>query len=66
MHPPPRPLAAALVRRCRTAAVRALVLVLTAVAALLFAQPGPARAATARQIPVPTAPMGWASWNRFA
>ncbi|MGW2485946.1 ricin-type beta-trefoil lectin domain protein [Streptomyces sp. NPDC001606] len=55
MYRPPRPVA-----------VRALVLALTAVAALLFAQPGPAQAATDRQIPVPTAPMGWASWNSFA
>lgn len=34
--------------------------------ALLFVQPAPAQAATDRQIPVPTAPMGWASWNSFA
>ncbi|MGW2645718.1 ricin-type beta-trefoil lectin domain protein [Streptomyces sp. NPDC001393] len=66
MYPPPRPIATALVRRCRAAAVRALVLALTATAALLFVQPGTAQAATARQIPVPTAPMGWASWNSFA
>ncbi|MEV5880234.1 ricin-type beta-trefoil lectin domain protein [Streptomyces sp. NPDC052101] len=66
MYPPPRPLAEALVRRRRPAVVRALVLALTAAAALLFAQPGPAQAATTRQIPVPTAPMGWASWNSFA
>ncbi|KUM97057.1 alpha-galactosidase [Streptomyces cellostaticus] len=39
---------------------------LTAAAALLFAQPGPAQAATARQVAVPAAPMGWASWNSFA
>lgn len=26
----------------------------------------PAQAATGRQIPVPSAPMGWASWNSFA
>lgn len=61
MTPPPR-----FVRRVRAAAVRALVLALTATAALLFAHPTPAQAATARQIPVPTAPMGWASWNSFA
>ncbi|MFF5013350.1 ricin-type beta-trefoil lectin domain protein [Streptomyces sp. NPDC001165] len=61
MYPPP-----GLARRCRTAAVRALALALTAAAALLFAQPGPAQAATTRQVSVPTAPMGWASWNSFA
>ncbi|MDR6975812.1 hypothetical protein J2X68_002500 [Streptomyces sp. 3330] len=43
-----------------------LALLLTVTAVLLFAQPGPARAATSRQIAVPTAPMGWASWNSFA
>ncbi|WP_189706599.1 ricin-type beta-trefoil lectin domain protein [Streptomyces phaeofaciens] len=63
MFPPPCP---SLVRRLRTAAVRALALVLTATAALLFVQPGTAQAATSRQIPVPEAPMGWASWNSFA
>ncbi|MFG2127308.1 ricin-type beta-trefoil lectin domain protein [Streptomyces sp. NPDC048751] len=63
MYPPPRPHP---VRRWRDAAVRALALALTATAALLFAQPGAAQAATSRQIPVPTAPMGWASWNSFA
>ncbi|OPG07379.1 alpha-galactosidase [Streptomyces sp. GKU 895] len=41
-------------------------LALTATAALLFAQPAPAQAATSRQIAVPAAPMGWASWNSFA
>ncbi|WP_079173225.1 ricin-type beta-trefoil lectin domain protein [Streptomyces monashensis] len=66
MHPPPRPTAEGLLRRCRAGAVRALVLALTAAAALLFAQPGPAQAATAPQIAVPAAPMGWASWNSFA
>ncbi|MET8946115.1 RICIN domain-containing protein [Streptomyces sp. NPDC004542] len=65
MYPPPRS-PRGLVRRCRAAAVRALALALTATAALLFAQPGPAQAATAREISVPTAPMGWASWNSFA
>ncbi|WP_340374207.1 ricin-type beta-trefoil lectin domain protein [Streptomyces sp. SS7] len=63
MYPPPRP---SLLRRCRTAAVRLLALALTATAALVFAAPAPAQAATARQIAVPTAPMGWASWNSFA
>ncbi|MEU6372328.1 ricin-type beta-trefoil lectin domain protein [Streptomyces sp. NPDC046909] len=61
MYPPPR-----FVRRVRAAAVRALVLALAATAALLFAQPTPAQAATGRQIAVPAAPMGWASWNSFA
>ncbi len=61
MYPPPR-----FVRRVRAAAVRALVLALAATAALLFAQPNQAQAATSRQIAVPTAPMGWASWNSFA
>ncbi|NNN30129.1 alpha-galactosidase [Streptomyces sp. S3(2020)] len=61
MYPPPR-----FVRRVRAAAVRALVLALVATAALLFAQPNQAQAATSRQIAVPTAPMGWASWNSFA
>jgi hypothetical protein len=65
MYPPP-PRRPGLVRRCRNAAARALALLLTATAALLFVQAGPAQAATARQIPVPTAPMGWASWNSFA
>ncbi|MGW7257286.1 ricin-type beta-trefoil lectin domain protein [Streptomyces sp. NPDC054834] len=66
MYPPPRTPRQSLVRRCRAAAVRALALALTATAALLFAQPGAAQAATTRQISVPTAPMGWASWNSFA
>ncbi|MCT9077997.1 ricin-type beta-trefoil lectin domain protein [Streptomyces fulvoviolaceus] len=66
MNPPPRSPRRGLARRCRAAAVRALVLVLTATAALLFAQPTPAQAATTRQIPVASAPMGWASWNSFA
>ncbi|MEU5890982.1 ricin-type beta-trefoil lectin domain protein [Streptomyces sp. NPDC047461] len=61
MYPPP-----CSVRRLRAAAVRALVLALTATAALLFAQPNQAQAATSRQISVPAAPMGWASWNSFA
>ncbi|MGW7522230.1 ricin-type beta-trefoil lectin domain protein [Streptomyces sp. NPDC054783] len=61
MYPPP-----GLVRRCRAVAVRALVLALTAAAALLFAEPVPAHAATPRQVAVPAAPMGWASWNSFA
>ncbi|MGW2516995.1 ricin-type beta-trefoil lectin domain protein [Streptomyces sp. NPDC001617] len=63
MYPPP---CTTLVRRLRTAAVRLLALALTATAALLFAAPAPAQAATTRQISVPTAPMGWASWNSFA
>ncbi|WP_458249044.1 RICIN domain-containing protein [Streptomyces sp. MAI_2237] len=62
MHPPPR----TTVRRLRAAAARLLALALTVTAALLFAAPAPAQAATSRQIPVPTAPMGWASWNSFA
>ncbi|NEB03560.1 ricin-type beta-trefoil lectin domain protein [Streptomyces sp. SID13726] len=66
MNPPPRMSRRGLVQRLRAAAVRALVLALTATAALLFAAPSPAQAATGRQIPVPTAPMGWASWNSFA
>ncbi|MET8026301.1 ricin-type beta-trefoil lectin domain protein [Streptomyces avermitilis] len=68
MFPPPRTTGRSLGRRfLRIAAVRALVLALTAAAALLFVQPGPAQAAvTSRQISVPSAPMGWASWNSFA
>jgi len=66
MYSPPRMPRRGLVRRCRAAAVRALVLALTVTAALLFAQPTPAQAATSRQIAVPSAPMGWASWNSFA
>ncbi|MGW2911338.1 ricin-type beta-trefoil lectin domain protein [Streptomyces asoensis] len=63
MFPPPPTCAA---RRRRSVAARALALLLTVTAALLFAQPATARAATSRQIAVPTAPMGWASWNSFA
>ncbi|WP_367319050.1 RICIN domain-containing protein [Streptomyces sp. HUAS ZL42] len=63
MYPPPR---SRLAVRCRSAALRALALALTATAALLFTQPGEAKAATSRQIAVPSAPMGWASWNSFA
>ncbi|MEU5124389.1 ricin-type beta-trefoil lectin domain protein [Streptomyces asoensis] len=63
MFPPPPTCAA---RRRRSVAARALALLLTVTAALLFAQPETARAATSRQIAVPTAPMGWASWNSFA
>ncbi|MFJ4781715.1 ricin-type beta-trefoil lectin domain protein [Streptomyces sp. NPDC088794] len=66
MNPPTPTTRRGLVRRCRAAAVRLLVLALTATAALLFAGPAPAQAATSRQIAVPTAPMGWASWNSFA
>lgn len=50
----------------RSAVARLLALLLTVTAALLFAQPDTASAATSRQIAVPTAPMGWASWNSFA
>ncbi|BBC34875.1 Alpha-galactosidase [Streptomyces graminofaciens] len=65
-------------RRCRSAGIRALALATTATAALLLAQPSGATpavdteinaepvAVTSRQIPVPEAPMGWASWNAFA
>ncbi|MFD9429367.1 RICIN domain-containing protein [Streptomyces sp. NPDC060002] len=63
MFPPPP---ARRVRHWRSAAARVLALLLTVTAALLFAQPGAAQAATSRQIAVPTAPMGWASWNSFA
>ncbi|MFJ3669362.1 RICIN domain-containing protein [Streptomyces sp. NPDC090106] len=66
MFPPPRTPRRGLVRRARAAVVRAVVLALTATAALLFTSPAPARAATTRQISVPSAPMGWASWNSFA
>src|SRR4051794_37034443 len=66
MYPPPRSTRRGLAGRCRAAAVRLLALAVTAAAALLFAAPGPAQAATTRQIAVPTAPMGWASWNSFA
>ncbi|MGQ4365096.1 RICIN domain-containing protein [Streptomyces sp. SAS_272] len=63
MFPPPP---AHLARHWRSAAARVLALLLTVAAALVFAQPGTARAATSRQIAVPAAPMGWASWNSFA
>ncbi|MFE7173139.1 ricin-type beta-trefoil lectin domain protein [Streptomyces sp. NPDC057616] len=66
MIPPPRSPHRGPARRCRAAAVRLLVLALAAAAALLFAAPAPAQAATTRQVAVPTAPMGWASWNSFA
>ncbi|MEU6668984.1 ricin-type beta-trefoil lectin domain protein [Streptomyces sp. NPDC046727] len=66
MYPPLRPTAAGFARRCGAVVVRLLVPALAAAAALLFTQPAPARAATVRQIPVPAAPMGWASWNSFA
>ncbi|MFE9643034.1 RICIN domain-containing protein [Streptomyces sp. NPDC006365] len=63
--------------RFRSAALRKLSLATVATVALLFAQPGqsPApvteldakpAAVTNRQIAVPEAPMGWASWNAFA
>ncbi|WP_330291393.1 ricin-type beta-trefoil lectin domain protein [Streptomyces sp. NBC_00576] len=71
MYPPPR---SSLFRRT---AIRTLALATAATAALLFAQPQAEEAkatpldsapvaASTRQIPVPTAPMGWASWNSFA
>ncbi|NEA61946.1 ricin-type beta-trefoil lectin domain protein [Streptomyces sp. SID12488] len=72
MYPPPR---SSLFRRT---AIRAPALATAATAALLFAQPQAEEtgatpldntapvAASTRQIPVPTAPMGWASWNSFA
>ncbi|MFC8342981.1 RICIN domain-containing protein [Streptomyces sp. NPDC057280] len=66
MFPAPRTPRDGRVRRTGSAVVRAVVLALTATAALLFAQPAPAQAATSRQIAVPAAPMGWASWNSFA
>ncbi|MGW3116430.1 RICIN domain-containing protein [Streptomyces sp. NPDC001107] len=66
MYPPPRSTRRGLAGRCRAGAVRLLALAVTAAAALLFAAPGPAQAATTRQTAVPTAPMGWASWNSFA
>ncbi|MGW1558664.1 RICIN domain-containing protein [Streptomyces sp. NPDC002144] len=66
MFPPPHPLRRHAHPRLGSAALRLLALVLTATAALLFAGPGPAQAATSRQMAVPTAPMGWASWNSFA
>lgn len=66
MYPPPLTTRRGLTGRVGAVAVRALVLALTATAALLFAQPTPAEAATTRQTAVPSAPMGWASWNSFA
>ncbi|MGX1365485.1 hypothetical protein RKD19_000844 [Streptomyces canus] len=66
MYPPPRTPRRGLAGRLRALAHRALVLALTVTAALLLAQPAPAQATTGRQIPVPSAPMGWASWNSFA
>ncbi|WP_369034531.1 RICIN domain-containing protein [Streptomyces adonidis] len=71
MYPPPR---SSFFRRT---AIRALALATAAAAALVFAQPQAENttttldnttpvAASTRQIPVPTAPMGWASWNSFA
>ncbi|MFE4874692.1 ricin-type beta-trefoil lectin domain protein [Streptomyces sp. NPDC056682] len=66
MYLPPRSPRSGLAGRCGAAAVRLLTLAVTAAAALLFAAPGPAHAATTRQIAVPAAPMGWASWNSFA
>ncbi|MCG7208081.1 ricin-type beta-trefoil lectin domain protein [Streptomyces arenae] len=66
MYPPPRSTGSGPVRHLWAAVVRTLALALTAAAALLFATPGPARAATVSQVSVPAAPMGWASWNSFA
>ncbi|WP_105971481.1 ricin-type beta-trefoil lectin domain protein [Streptomyces geranii] len=70
MYPPPR---SSLFRRT---AIRTLALATAAAAALVFAQPQAEKtttldnttpvAASTRQIPVPAAPMGWASWNSFA
>ncbi|MCX4911377.1 ricin-type beta-trefoil lectin domain protein [Streptomyces sp. NBC_00878] len=60
-------------RLCRAVVVRAAVLALAAGALVGLQQQGTvdldrARpvAVTTNQIPVPTAPMGWASWNTFA
>ncbi|MEV6022656.1 ricin-type beta-trefoil lectin domain protein [Streptomyces sp. NPDC052036] len=77
--PPSPPRHRSLLRRCGATTVRVLALALTATAALLFTQPGPVRATTTAtstttatttaavgQTSVPTAPMGWASWNSFA
>ncbi|MBK6013888.1 ricin-type beta-trefoil lectin domain protein [Streptomyces sp. MBT53] len=57
----------------RTPVLRVLAMVAAAVTLLLFTRPAPADplhtapvASTTRQIAVPTAPMGWASWNSFA
>ncbi|WP_200307350.1 RICIN domain-containing protein [Streptomyces adelaidensis] len=77
MSAPPRANHEGFRRGRRTAAVRALALATAATAALLFAQPNQAPApvtaldaapvaVTDRQIAVPEAPMGWASWNAFA
>ncbi|MFI9761705.1 RICIN domain-containing protein [Streptomyces sp. NPDC051963] len=55
----------------RTLVLRTVALLAAVAAVLLVANPSaPLKAAPAavatRQIPVPTAPMGWASWNSFA
>ncbi|MFI6461635.1 RICIN domain-containing protein [Streptomyces sp. NPDC050538] len=57
----------------RTPVLRVLAMVAAAVTLLLFTRAAPADplqaspvASTTRQIAVPTAPMGWASWNSFA
>ncbi|MGP4013080.1 RICIN domain-containing protein [Streptomyces sp. 4N124] len=55
----------------RTLVLRTVALLAAVAAVLLVANPtAPLKAAPAavatRQIPVPTAPMGWASWNSFA
>ncbi|WP_328500069.1 ricin-type beta-trefoil lectin domain protein [Streptomyces sp. NBC_00457] len=55
----------------RTLVLRTVALLAAVAAVLLVANPSapfkaaPAAVAT-RQVPVPTAPMGWASWNSFA
>ncbi|TPQ18309.1 ricin-type beta-trefoil lectin domain protein [Streptomyces sporangiiformans] len=75
---PLQSLATGLRRRCRDAAVRALVVATVAAAGLVGIQQeapvdAPAdlgrvqpMAVTSNQIAVPPAPMGWASWNTFA
>ncbi|MFE2416015.1 ricin-type beta-trefoil lectin domain protein [Streptomyces hokutonensis] len=57
----------------RAPLLRALAMAAAAVTLLLFTGPAPADplpaapvASTTRQTAVPTAPMGWASWNSFA
>lgn len=57
----------------RTLVLRALAMAAAALTVLLIAGPAPVDplraapvASTTRQIAVPTAPMGWASWNSFA
>ncbi len=57
----------------RTLVLRALAMAAATLTLLLVAGPAPVDplraapvASTTRQIAVPTAPMGWASWNSFA